>query len=194
MQQVQDPLRDGRVALAETGVKAFVEKVEDIQQIMSFDILMTPGLVIDGQVKIAGRVPDLAEVKELIQAAPGQCITHRVKGASEMGGDPAHPEQVLVVPCSGIGKVHGLVSREATYSALELLPGQADTVCLALLVRATPKRGRKCGSIPASPWTAAPSCAPEERRAGRRQGRPGRAGVRHDSNAIAARTSAPSRP
>ena len=44
------------------------------------------------------------------------------------------PEEVLIIPCSGIGKVHGLVGREATYSALEILPGQAETVCLALLV------------------------------------------------------------
>ncbi len=42
---------------------------------------------------------------------------------------------VLVVPCSGVGKVHGLISREAVYRVTDdLLPGQADTVCLALLV------------------------------------------------------------
>lgn len=44
-------------------------------------------------------------------------------------------EQVLVVPCSGVGKVHGLISREAVYLVTDtLMPGQADTVCLALLV------------------------------------------------------------
>lgn len=44
-------------------------------------------------------------------------------------------EQVLVVPCSGVGKVHGLISREAVYQAVdELMPDQSDTVCLALLV------------------------------------------------------------
>ncbi len=44
-------------------------------------------------------------------------------------------EQVLVVPCSGIGKVHGLISREAAYEVTDkLLPDQSDTVCLALLV------------------------------------------------------------
>jgi uncharacterized metal-binding protein len=43
--------------------------------------------------------------------------------------------EVLVIPCSGIGKVHGLISREATYRVTDdLLPEQADTVCLALLV------------------------------------------------------------
>jgi uncharacterized metal-binding protein len=42
---------------------------------------------------------------------------------------------LLVVPCSGIGKVHGLISREAVYHVTDkLLPEQADTVCLALLV------------------------------------------------------------
>jgi len=56
-------------AVAETGVEAMVEKVEDIQQIMTCNILMTPGLVIDGYVKVAGRVPSLDEIKKLILAA-----------------------------------------------------------------------------------------------------------------------------
>jgi small redox-active disulfide protein 2 len=56
-------------AVQETGVEAEVEKVEDIQKIMSFEILMTPGLVINGEVKTAGRVPNLEEVKKLILAA-----------------------------------------------------------------------------------------------------------------------------
>ncbi len=43
---------------------------------------------------------------------------------------------VLVIPCSGIGKVHGLLSREAMYLVTdELAPGQANTQCLALLVK-----------------------------------------------------------
>ena len=44
-------------------------------------------------------------------------------------------QQVLVIPCSGIGKVHGLISREVVYRVTDTLPpDQADTVCLALLV------------------------------------------------------------
>ena len=43
--------------------------------------------------------------------------------------------QVLIVPCSGVGKVQGLISREAVYHITDkLMPGRADTVCLALLV------------------------------------------------------------
>ncbi len=60
-----------RRTVAEAGVEAVVEKVQDIQQIMAFDLLMTPGLAIDGVVKTAGRLPDLAEVKALIEAARG---------------------------------------------------------------------------------------------------------------------------
>jgi small redox-active disulfide protein 2 len=54
-------------AVEETGVEALVEKVEDIQQIMAFEVLMLPGLVINGYVKVAGRVPTLDEIKRLIQ-------------------------------------------------------------------------------------------------------------------------------
>jgi small redox-active disulfide protein 2 len=56
-------------AVAETGIDVQVEKVEDIQKIMSFEILMTPGLVIDGKVKVAGRLPNVEEIKKLILAA-----------------------------------------------------------------------------------------------------------------------------
>jgi uncharacterized metal-binding protein len=45
-------------------------------------------------------------------------------------------EPILVIPCSGIGKVHGLLSREAAYLVVdELAADQADVVCLALLVK-----------------------------------------------------------
>ena len=45
-------------------------------------------------------------------------------------------DKVLVIPCSGIGKVHGLISREAAYLTTdEVAPDRTDVVCLALLVR-----------------------------------------------------------
>jgi uncharacterized metal-binding protein len=44
--------------------------------------------------------------------------------------------KVLVVACSGVGKVHGLISRESAYLVVdELLPEKTDVVCLALLVK-----------------------------------------------------------
>jgi uncharacterized metal-binding protein len=45
-------------------------------------------------------------------------------------------DKVLVIPCSGIGKVHGLISRESAYLVTdELSPGETNVVCLALLVK-----------------------------------------------------------
>ena len=44
-------------------------------------------------------------------------------------------QQFLVIPCSGVGKVHGLISREAVFQVCDTLaPTETDTVCLALLV------------------------------------------------------------
>ena len=56
-------------AVKETRVDAQVEKVEDIQKIMAFEILMTPALAINGEVKAAGRVPNVEEVKRMISTA-----------------------------------------------------------------------------------------------------------------------------
>ena len=55
-------------AVRETGVEARVERVEDLAEILSYDILMTPALVIDGAVQAAGRVPGLEELKDLLRA------------------------------------------------------------------------------------------------------------------------------
>jgi len=65
-----------------------------------------------------------------------------------MTGENAQ-DKVLVVPCSGIGKVHGLMSREAVYQVADrLLPGRADTVCLALLVTGDPETRQKIRRTP----------------------------------------------
>ena len=53
-------------AVKELGLEAQVEKVTGIEDILKFQILMTPGLVLDGQVKAAGRVPSTDEIKQLL--------------------------------------------------------------------------------------------------------------------------------
>jgi small redox-active disulfide protein 2 len=59
-------------AFQELGLEAEIEKVTAIQDIMKFQILMTPGLVIDGQVKAAGRVPSTEEIKRMLVAPGGK--------------------------------------------------------------------------------------------------------------------------
>lgn len=47
---------------------------------------------------------------------------------------------VLVIPCSGIGKVHGLIGREATYVVTDgVVSEKKATLCLALLVKGDPE-------------------------------------------------------
>jgi len=53
-------------AAKEVGIEAEIEKVEDIKEIMKFNILVTPGLVIDGEVKAAGRVLSSEDIKKLL--------------------------------------------------------------------------------------------------------------------------------
>ena len=49
-------------AIAETGVDAELVKVEKIDEIVTYGVAMTPGLVIDGQVKSAGKLPSVSRV------------------------------------------------------------------------------------------------------------------------------------
>ena len=53
-------------AVAALGIEAELVKVEDIQKIIGYGVMMTPGLVVDGQVKSSGKVPSVDEIKKLI--------------------------------------------------------------------------------------------------------------------------------
>lgn len=53
-------------ALSQSGQQAEVIKVEDIQQIMQYNILSTPAVVVDEVVKMKGKVPSIAEVLALL--------------------------------------------------------------------------------------------------------------------------------
>jgi small redox-active disulfide protein 2 len=48
---------------AEMGVAVQLDKVEDIQSIMSYGVMSTPGVVVDGKVVHAGGIPDRKKVE-----------------------------------------------------------------------------------------------------------------------------------
>jgi small redox-active disulfide protein 2 len=50
----------------DSGIEAEVTKVEDINEIMKFGIMMTPALAVDGMVKVVGRIPKPEEIKTMI--------------------------------------------------------------------------------------------------------------------------------
>ncbi|NQT18273.1 MAG: TM0996/MTH895 family glutaredoxin-like protein [Planctomycetes bacterium] len=58
---------NAEAAAKELGIEYELEKVTDINEIMEFGVMMTPGLAVDGEVKVAGRVPNAEEIKELLK-------------------------------------------------------------------------------------------------------------------------------
>jgi small redox-active disulfide protein 2 len=55
-----------RQALAETGVEATVEHVTEMQAIVAAGVMSTPAVAIDGVIKLSGRVPTTAELRQWI--------------------------------------------------------------------------------------------------------------------------------
>lgn len=56
-----------RKAASDLGIEAEVKKVKDVKEIMSYGVMITPALVVDGEVKVAGRIPSLEEIKKMIK-------------------------------------------------------------------------------------------------------------------------------
>jgi len=53
-------------AADQLGVDYTIEKVTDIEKIMSYSVMSTPALVVNGEVKVAGRVPSVEDIKKLL--------------------------------------------------------------------------------------------------------------------------------
>jgi len=53
-------------AADKSGIEYEIEKVSDIREIMKFGVMTTPALVVNGEVKVSGRVPNVEEIQKLI--------------------------------------------------------------------------------------------------------------------------------
>jgi len=53
-------------AIADTGSDATVEKVEDMKDIMSYGVMSTPALVVNGEVVSAGKTPSVKELRSIV--------------------------------------------------------------------------------------------------------------------------------
>ncbi len=58
--------KNAEAAIAETDVEAVIEKVTDINMITAFGVMTTPALVVDGEVRIVGKVASTEEIKQLL--------------------------------------------------------------------------------------------------------------------------------
>jgi len=53
-------------AAGDLGVDADIEKVEDMDKIINYGVMITPAIVIDGKIKASGRIPNIDEIKKWI--------------------------------------------------------------------------------------------------------------------------------
>jgi small redox-active disulfide protein 2 len=53
-------------AVKQMGIEADVKKIEDIEEMMKYNVLTTPVLMIDEVAKVKGRIADVKEIKELL--------------------------------------------------------------------------------------------------------------------------------
>ena len=56
-------------AVKDLGLQAQITKVDKIDDIMNYGVMMTPALAIDGEVKVSGRIPKVEEIKGWLQAS-----------------------------------------------------------------------------------------------------------------------------
>lgn len=61
--------QETKKAAANLAIEAEFEKITNFQEIMSYDILSTPGLVINGKVVSSGRIPSQAEITTYLTTA-----------------------------------------------------------------------------------------------------------------------------
>lgn len=48
------------------GIEYEIKKIKDINEIMDYGVMMTPALAVDGEVKVAGKVPSIDDLKKMI--------------------------------------------------------------------------------------------------------------------------------
>ena len=61
-------LKNVEKAVAELAIDAEIVKIDDITAIMDRGVMLTPALIVDGELKVSGRVADVKELKEILGA------------------------------------------------------------------------------------------------------------------------------
>ncbi len=53
-------------AADQVGIEYELEKLTDIKQFLNYGLMMTPGLVVDGKLRVQGKVPSIDEIKAML--------------------------------------------------------------------------------------------------------------------------------
>jgi small redox-active disulfide protein 2 len=59
-------MEETRLAAAELGLECDIDKVGELKQIMAYGVMITPALVVNGSVKVVGKVPSREEIKKML--------------------------------------------------------------------------------------------------------------------------------
>ena len=59
-------LADVKIAVAELQLECEIEKITDINNIVSYGVMLTPALVVDGELKVSGRRPAMDELRKML--------------------------------------------------------------------------------------------------------------------------------
>lgn len=59
-------VENAEAAAAEAGLEFELVKVTELNDIMAFGVMMTPALAVDGEVKVVGKVPSVADIKAML--------------------------------------------------------------------------------------------------------------------------------
>ena len=62
-------VENATAAVEQLGADCEIEKIIELNEIMQYGVMMTPGLVIDDQVRSSGKVPSVEEIKSMLQRA-----------------------------------------------------------------------------------------------------------------------------
>ena len=54
-------------AARDLGIEYELEKVKEIEAIMALGVMLTPALIVDGELKVSGKVPSEEEAKEMLR-------------------------------------------------------------------------------------------------------------------------------
>jgi small redox-active disulfide protein 2 len=60
-------MKNVETAVKEMGIDAKLRKVDDITEIIDRGVMLTPALAVDGEIKVSGRVADVAEIKRILE-------------------------------------------------------------------------------------------------------------------------------
>jgi small redox-active disulfide protein 2 len=58
--------KNAEAAAKQMGIEYEIEKVTGINEMMAFGVMVTPALVVDGKVKVVGKVPSSDEIKKIL--------------------------------------------------------------------------------------------------------------------------------